>query len=419
MEWKVATFKFIDRLLVNKKAILFLFALIAILASIQSYAQKDRKFLEDGYVHTHYNNYVIFKQSFHHLIEGKDLYSLYPEEHWDLYKYSPTFALFFGIFAWMHDFIGLTLWNILNSLLLVLAIYYLPRIDLRTKGLISAIVFIELLTSLQNEQSNALMAGLIILAFGLLEREKYFWAILCIISTFYIKIFGIVALSLLIFYPQKWKLALYTFFWSAVFLVLPLLVVDAGQLGFLYQSWKHLLLDDHSISFGLSVTGWLLTWFNLDVNKNLLVLTGAAIFCLPLLRIKEYKNYSFRLLLLSSILTWVVIFNHKAESPTFIIAISGVALWYYSQPYKTENLILLLFAFVFTSLATTDLCPRFIKNEFMRPYVMKAVPCIFVWIKIVADMLFGRSVGKWENDASPTENVDTRNTNQASFLVKK
>src|SRR5580658_9739822 len=41
---------------------------------------------------TYYNNYVIFKYSFFHLIDGKNLYGIYPDDHWDLFKYSPTFA---------------------------------------------------------------------------------------------------------------------------------------------------------------------------------------------------------------------------------------------------------------------------------------------------------------------------------------
>jgi hypothetical protein len=50
-----------------------------------------------------YNVYVIFKQAFFHLIAQKNLYILYPHEHWDLYKYSPTFALFIVLLAYLPD----------------------------------------------------------------------------------------------------------------------------------------------------------------------------------------------------------------------------------------------------------------------------------------------------------------------------
>jgi hypothetical protein len=251
-------------------------------------------------------------------------------------------------------------------------------------------VLIELLTSMQNQQSNALIAGLIVLAFGLLERNNYFLAILCIVLTVYIKIFGIVAFALCIFYPQKWKLALYSVLWTVILLVLPLAIVNFDQLKFLYISWKELLANDHSASDGLSVLGWFSTWFNLQLNKNMVVGIGALLFCLPLIKLKEYKNYTFRLLLLTSILLWIVIFNHKAESPTFVIAMTGVVIWFYSQTLKTENVVLLILAILLTSLSPTDLFPKFIRNEWIKPYVLKAVPCIFIWGKIVIDMLSGK-----------------------------
>jgi hypothetical protein len=45
-------------------------------------------------------------------------------------------------------------------------------------------------------------------------------------------------------------------------------------------------------------------------------------------------------------------------------------------------------AFVFTTLSPTDLFPPFIRNEFFWPYVVKAVPCILIWGKVIYDLLF-------------------------------
>jgi hypothetical protein len=43
-------------------------------------------------IYTGYNNYIIFRESFAHLIAGKDLYTVYSSEYFDLYKYSPSFC---------------------------------------------------------------------------------------------------------------------------------------------------------------------------------------------------------------------------------------------------------------------------------------------------------------------------------------
>ena len=130
---------------------------------------------------------------------------------------------------------------------------------------------------------------------------------------------------------------------------------------------------------------WLYTWFGIDAKYSAL-LAGMLLFMLPLVRYKSFAYASFRQLFLASILIWVVIFNHKAESPGYIIAISGVAIWYSNSPSRI-NLMLLLLAFFFTSLSPTDIYPRYIKDHFFIPYVIKAVPCILIWMKITYELL--------------------------------
>ncbi len=381
----------IKLLLQNPYFITGLVILIIIVVSAQSLLLGLKTFTPDGIKYTHYNNYVIFKQSFFHLMHNKDLYVLYPEQHWDLYKYSPAFALLMAPFALLPDFIGLTLWNLLNGLVLVWALLKLPVSPKKKNIYFVAFVLIELISSLQNTQSNALIAGLIIFAFLFLEKKNIAMAALCIVLTFYIKLFGIVALSIFIFYPGKLKAALYTLGWAALFAALPLIVVSFTQLTFLYKSWLSLLQNDHDASLGYSVMGWLQSWFNININKNFIVLAGAALFCVPLLKFRFYKNVIFKLFFLSSILLWVVIFNHKAESPTFVIAVTGVAIWYFSQAKNLLNTILVIMVFVLTVLSPTDIFPAEIRSTYVHPYALKAVPCILVWLKLMFDMIFFKS----------------------------
>src|SRR5687768_9276458 len=115
----------------NYKIILLLFIATVIVATSQSLFLGQKKYLAGGMQYNTYNNYTIFKQSFFHLIDDKDIYFPYPLEHWDIFKYSPTFSTLFGAFALLPDSIGLTLWNLLNALILVLAIYYLPQLTSR------------------------------------------------------------------------------------------------------------------------------------------------------------------------------------------------------------------------------------------------------------------------------------------------
>lgn len=375
-----------NKLISNRVFIVVLFVFFSVGASFQSLTG-TKTYEEGGVEYNKYNNYTIFERSFEHLKNDEDLYQLYPEEQWDLYKYTPTFSVFFGAFWLLPDWLGLNLWNLLNSLIVLLAVYLLPKINNHQKGIISLIVLIELLTSLQNSQSNGLMAGLIILAFVFLEFDRYFSATLSVLSSVFIKLFGIVGFAFFLFYPKKMKLVLFAFLSLVILLLPPLLFIDFEQYLELFKSYFQLLSADHESSHGYSVMGILETWFNIHEGKSLVVAIGVLLFLLPFIRISQYKNYIFRYLTLCSVLLWVVIFNHKAESPTFIIALLGVALWFVISPKTVLNISLLAATLIFTSLSSTDLFPRSIRLDYFQAYAIKALPCILVWLKIIYDMI--------------------------------
>lgn len=383
----------LDKWLLNPRTILVLYILFALIASIQSVRQGEKPFFEGGIPYNQYNNYTIFKQSFYHLKEGKDLYILYPQEHWDLYKYSPSFSVVFGALAILPDGIGLSIWNLLNAIFLLYALYLLPGISLKNKSWLALICLLELLTSMQNEQSNGLMVGWIVLAFCMLEKEKYLPATLLLVATVFIKIFGIVAMAMFLFYPKKWKLALYSGIWTMVLAALPLIFVDLTQYQFLMESWRQMLSEDHSISLGFSVMGWLQTWFGMEGHKLWTLIAGVLLFLVPFTRWQLYKDLNFRIWILCSILIWVVIFNHKAESPTFIIAMVGVSIWFIKSDKNALNIALFVLAIIFTSLSPTDIFPASVRRDWVIPFVLKAVPCILIWFKLTWDLL----QPKWTN----------------------
>ncbi len=383
------TFKW-DFLFRNYRIILLLYLLLAIVAGLQSVMLGRLPENADQPPHIKYNNYMIFKQSFAHLTEAKDLYQAYPEEYKDLYKYSPSFALFFGFFYMLPDALGLILWNICNALILFFAFVFLPQLDIKRKILMLMVIAVELMTSLQNSQANGLMAGLIILTFGLLEKRHYCMACFCLMCMFYIKLFGVLVLLMFLFYPKKWKLILYSLIWFLLFLAAPLLLISLKELSFHYIRWFELLQSDFTASYGLSVAGWLHAWFGFHADKVMTLLSGMILLMIPYLRIKQYQHFYFRLMALASLLIWVVIFNHKAESPTFIIAMSGISLWGLSAEIKPWKTALLVFALVLTSFSPTDLFPVGFREGFLIPYMVKVFPCIVIWTVILVEMISGK-----------------------------
>ena len=375
----------LDKILNAKNFFFVLLLLLGLGVSIQALLEGTRSIAGGEY--THYNNYLIFKQSFYHLIGYNDLYAAYPKEHFDFFKYSPTFAILFGAFAILPDFLGLSLWNVTNLLVLLLALYAIPNFDKKWIGAIVLLSIFELVTTAQNEQSNTLMIAFFVLTFVSLERQNQFLACLFISLAIYTKLYAIVGLSLFILYPGKLKNALWLGVCMLGLFLLPLLAVDWHQLIFQYKSWFSLLGREHDQIYGISVMGWLHTWFKLNVHKALPVVFGVVLFCIPLLQFRKYKDWSFRILFLCSILIWVVIFNHRAESASYIIAYIGICIWFVVGQKNKLRIALMALCFMLVTISPTDLFPRLWREELVQAYTLKAVPVIVVWLFVIKDMM--------------------------------
>ncbi|PYO98524.1 MAG: hypothetical protein DMD60_04030, partial [Gemmatimonadetes bacterium] len=125
----------------------------------------------------------------------------HPEQHFDFYKYSPTFALLFAPLAYLPFALGFLCWSLLNGLLLW---YALDRLlPARPATIALALLYLEVLLALQYGQSNALVAALMILAFVAFERRRPLGAALSITLGAAVKLFPLAALSLAAFYPRR------------------------------------------------------------------------------------------------------------------------------------------------------------------------------------------------------------------------
>ena len=362
--------------------------LVCSAVSIQDVLLGEKTFGNTEVKYTHYNNYMIFKSSFPHLIQGKSLYRLYPEEHWDLFKYSPSFALSMGILYGLPDVVGLFIWNLINFLPLILGLYLLLKENLSKWWVPLLILLIEAITSLQNEQSNGLMAGLIILGFLALEKNRIWGGVLLLSLTVFIKLFGGVAFLLLLMYPWWKKTILPLLIWNLILFILPLPLIGFEELIFQYKEWWILLTNDHAASYGISILGVLSSLGIGDKLKLILPMVGLFILCFPLWKRKSFFNHTlYRMLFLASVLIWMVIFNHKAESPTYVICVSGIIIWFFISDRNKWHTILLIATILLTILSPTDLFPKYIRETYIVPYNLKAVPCIFIWFTLSIDLI--------------------------------
>ena len=336
--------------------------------------------VQQGVLHQN-NNFLIFRAASFHLLRGQDLYAAYPALHVDLYKYSPTFALLFLPFAVVPFALSMVLWNALNAGVLWVAIgTVLPR---RGAVIARSIVFLDMLGSLQNVQSNAFVAGLIVLTFAAYERRHTVLGTLAASVGTSIKVFPLAGLSFAVFHPRKLRVAGATVLVTAGLLLLPLLVTSGDTLLAQYASWRAVEAHD-ALDRGFTVMQMVQQLLHQDWPNWPQQLAGVLVLVAPVLaRRDQWPEWSFTRLYLCSVLLFCVIFNHQSESPTFVIAVAGAAIWFATLDHPSRiEWALSGFFVVCTILASSDAMPKTIQHAVFDKYYFKTVPCIALWVLI-------------------------------------
>jgi hypothetical protein len=332
------------------------------------------------------NNYLIFKGVFWHTLSQTNLYLYYPAEYFDVNHYGPVFGILIAPFAALPNIIGCFFWCMANAIFLFYAVKKLP-VSFNNQNIILLIAALEMMTSIHNVQFNPMLTSWIIFSFILVHAKKDFWATLFIAAGFFIKLYGIVGLAFLMFSDNKIKFLLSFAFWCAVMFFLPMLISSPSFIIQSYKDWYFSLAEKNnsnqeSAMQGMSAMRVLRKVFLLKNLKDIYVLIVAGTCCLlPLARFNQFKFKNFQLSYLAFILIAVVIFSSSAESATYVIAMVGAAIWYVTQPQKKPWVkALIIFAFLLTSLSTTDFFPNIVKVNYIRPYALKALPCFIIWI---------------------------------------
>lgn len=338
----------------------------------------------------HYNNYLIYKYTFFNLIHQHNLYLPQPAHFFDVNHYGPIFGLFIAPFALLPDQFAVILWVMFNAYILYKAINHLPLAN-QDKIIVLLLCAHELMTASFSVQFNPIMTAIILMSFIFIRKEENFWAACLIILGTFIKLYGIVGLAFFFFSHHKLKLITSLVFWSVVFFVLPMAISSPAFVVQTYHDWMHVLVEKDaanaaSLMQDISVMGMVRRIFHLpNIANSVILLPALAIFGSSYLFIKKYQQLPYQLLILSSTLLFTVLFSSGSESPTYIIAFTGVAIWFVNlpKPLTTLQIALMVFAFILTSLSPSDLFPKSIKNEYVVKYALKALPCLLVWLYVI------------------------------------
>ena len=323
-------------------------------------------------------NFEIFRAASRHLVNGQDLYAHYPDALQDQFKYSPTFALLFAPFAWLPWPLALFLWNALNALVLFVAVERVlpPRQALLALGLL----LLEVLRAMQNAQSNALVAGLIILAYAALERGRIWRAAGAVAVGASVKIFPLAALTFAIPRRRALRTGLATAAAGAGLALLPLLVTPPATLLMQYRSW-HAIETLDTTQRWFSVMELVHRATGAEMPNWPIQLAGTLVLLAPLaLRRARWDDARFRLLFLCSLLLYVVLFNHQAERASFVIAFTGITLWFVAEPRTRWRAALFGLALVTIPLMSTVIpLPAAARNPTVV-LLRLAVPTLAVWL---------------------------------------
>lgn len=347
------------------------------------------------------NNFLIFRSSFWHAWQGMPLYEPYPQDHSDVFLYGPVFTLLVSPFAVVPRFVGLMLWEVALSLFLYLAVRHS---DLSRGQRLFVFWFCthELLNALFMQQYNVAIAAGVLLTFTMVERGRELWAAFFIMLGTMVKLYGIVGLAFFFFVKRKGAFVGYLLLWGVVLFVAPMVVAGPEYVVHEYYEWyvalaeknadniNELAGDMAALSTNISLLGIVRRTTRVLTYSDLwLIVPGLLLFCLPYLRLKQYRHVAFRQTLLASTLMFCVLFSTGSENSTYIIAFVGVALWYCCAPWQRSHcdVALMVLVFVLSSLSPGDLFPKAVYKGLIQPYALKALPVSIVWFKLCYEML--------------------------------
>ena len=131
---------------------------------------------------------------------------------------------------------------------------------------------------------------------------------------------------------------------AAALVLLPLVVTSPSMLVSQYEWWRALESVD-ALALGASVMRVLHDGFGASLPNWPVQLAGVLVLLVPLRYRARWTDPHVRRAYLASLLVFVVIFNHQAERPSFVIAATGVAIWFVQSPRDVTRLALALLSF--------------------------------------------------------------------------
>lgn len=341
-----------------------------------------------------YNNFLIILYSTFDFWHGVNPYADW--FHLDLkgrplgvFIYLPLFNLLFTPFTIFPTWLGAFLWNFFTYSLFYKSIFNLPKkYNFKNKKFIFFITCLLLFATMLSMQFNPIVAAIFLFSYTALEKKNYFLAVLLISISGLTKVYGIIQFSMFLFYPRFWKNALYSIITFLTLLAVPLIRYTPSEYIDLVISWKE------AISFHSTKQGGFYSIYRpfFEINDSIgkySTIISASIFLLLILMIiinlKKFKNsFEKRAQYLGILMSWAILFSLGTELHTYVIAMTGYAIWYINIKTTKIDKVLLWINFFLLSIFPIDiLCPVFISKVVLGDLNLGIIMFSITWFIMV------------------------------------
>ena len=349
-----------------------------------------------------YNNFLIILYSTFDFWQGIDPYADW--HHLDLkgrplgvFIYLPLFSVLFTPFMIFPAWLGAFLWNFFTYSLFYKSIFSLPeKYNFTAKKFVFFITCLLLFATMLSMQFNPIVAAIFLFSYTALEKKNYFLAILLVSISGLTKVYGIIQFSMFLFYPKFWKNAIYSIVVMLVLAAVPLIRYTPTELLALLSSWKE-AITFHSTKQGGFYSIYRPFFQISDGIGNYATLIYAVIFLLLvgllLIKLKDFKaSFSKRAEYLGILMSWAILFSVGSELHTYVIAMTGYAIWYVNNSTtKIDRMLLWINFFLLAVFPIDIIVPTFISKVILGKLHLGIIVFSITWFIMVYKTFFVKS----------------------------
>ncbi|MBR3565908.1 MAG: DUF2029 domain-containing protein [Paludibacteraceae bacterium] len=311
-------------------------------------------------------NFQVFYDSTRLFLQGVNPYTQdFVNQHGRYFLYTPVFSILFAPLALLPKSVAAFVWNIMNYSLFFLAIMKLPDKFASTKLKMFIYLLPILLESVFPFQFNITIAYIYLFAFILLEKDKPFWAVFMIMISATTKIYGIFELALLFCYKKPIRNYMYAIICACVLLILPSIVTGFSGLPTAYQQWWNILMQHNTAADATFTSFFYIVPFAqwlVPHTRIIQILSLTLLIVLFFAYNKRWADFTFRARILAILMAWTILFSDASEIHTYIIALTGFLIVYYTMPEPTliDKILFWANLVLFSIFPSDILCPRII-----------------------------------------------------------